>query len=134
MAVLESLPYEAKVRELVKEHLALEDEPLLLAVYYTLTDNPGGIYLLEVIENFGVGDISEDRELFEVTFGSSEGFPLPPGQRLHLLLTNPEEAKVAFQEEWTGTGTIRGAIRNGDFRTLYSHPNVGEALMAILHG
>ena len=126
--------YESQTKRLVESHLALEDEPLLLALYYAQDADSEDVYLFEVIENFGAGDISEDKELFEVTFGSSEGFPLPSGRHLHLILTNPDELKAAFANKWEGVEAIRSAIWRGNFRSLYSHPTKGAALMAEIHG
>lgn len=109
--------------QLVKQHLALTDEPLLLAIAYKPGREPQDIFLFEVIENFGGGVIDPDRELFEVIFNSTSSFPLSQGQRVHLVLTNPEELKVATHEKWRLLEELRDAIHSNDSDLLYSDPN-----------
>jgi hypothetical protein len=115
-------PVLRQVEQLVKEHLALRDEPLLLAIYFEPDRNPGDIFLFEVIEGFGAGRIDEDGKFFEVSYGSTPAFPLSPGQRLHLVLTNPEELEVASRDNWQSLAEIRQSIKDGRATTLFAEP------------
>lgn len=112
----------AEVGRLVEEHRQLTDEPLLMAIYYKPGREPEDIFLFEVIENFGGGAVDPDHQLFEVTYSSTRGFPLEPGQQLHLVLTNPQEYDVAVREHWPIIAELRTAIQAGDFQTLYVDP------------
>jgi len=113
---------EVKLRGLVDEHRRIKDEPVLLALYYAPQRDPQDIFLFEVLDQFGANSIDPDRQLFEVTYGSTRAFPVDAGQELHLVLTNPAEAKVAFEEGWTGAAEIRDAIDRGDYRVVYLDP------------
>lgn len=119
-------PFLAQIEQLVKEHLQLRDEPLLLAVYFEPERNPGDIFLFEVIEGFGAGRIDEDGKLFEVAYGSTPSFPLPPGRRLHLVLTSPEELEAASRDKWPSFEEIRRAVRDGRAATLFADPSRPE--------
>lgn len=122
-----------EIQRLVNEHRQMADEPLLLAIYYRPEREPQDIFLFEVIENFGGGAIDPDREMFEVTYNSTSGFPLEPGQRLHLLLTNPKEFETAVRDNWPSLQELRRAIEAGDFRTLHSdsgHAQLREMIHA----
>lgn len=110
------------IDRLVKRHRSMKDEPLLLAIHYRPRRRPQDVFLFEVIEGFGAGKIDSERELFEVTYSDPSGFPLKAGQRLHLLLTNPQEFERAVAENWKSLAELRGAIKAGDSRTVYSDP------------
>jgi hypothetical protein len=116
----------AELQQLVDQHLQIEHEPLLLAIYYKPDRDPQDIFLLEVIENFGAGRIDPERELFEVVFGSASGFPLEPGQELHLVLTHPEEFKKAVEDRWKHVVELTDAIDSEKYRILHQDPNHPE--------
>lgn len=124
---------EAKVKQLVSEHLKLKDQPLLLAVYFAPDRDEEDVFLLEVIKGFGADSIDPEQRLFEVTYGSSDAFKMEPGQQLHLVLTNRPETEVAFRDGWEGAREIRETVRQGKFRVLYEHPAAGN-LMGVLRG
>jgi hypothetical protein len=111
-----------QVEALVNHHRALRDEPLLLAIYYEPGRDPQDIFIFEVIEGFGAGAIDPDQNLFEVTYNSTSSFPLPPGRRLRLVLTNPQEFAVAARDNWPLLAELRDAVRAGNSLTVYSDP------------
>ena len=122
-----------QVQRLVNDHAKMIDEPLLLAVYYKSNSEPNDIFLFEVIENFGAGAIDPDKEIFEVAYNSSSGFPLEHGQRLHMLLTNPGELKQATREKWPTIADLLRSITAGDYHVLHSSSQADQ-LMELLHG
>ena len=85
------------IGKLAQQHRELEDEPLHLAVSYGPPREQEDIFLFEVI---GGTDINPEGNLFETTFLPASGFPMEPGQRLHLILTNPEELHEAVDKGW----------------------------------
>ena len=121
----------SKVKRLVSEHLKLKDEPLLLAIYYAPDREEQDIFLFEVVEGFGGNSVDADRKLFEVTYAHSAGLPMKRGQQLHLVLTNPHEAKVAFREGWELAREVRQAVRRKDFRVIHQTPAAGRLLEMI---
>jgi hypothetical protein len=112
-----------QIEALINQHRRLQDEPLLLAIYYEPGRLPQDIFVFEVIDGFGAGSIDPDQELFEVTYNSTPGFPLPPGRRLHLVLTNPQEFAVAAQGNWPLLAELREAIAAGNSLVVYSDPD-----------
>ena len=88
------------VRRLIEQHRELEDEPLHLVVRYLPAPPRDGrhVYLLEVIGS--QWEPNEERDSFEVTYAGTEGFPMRVDERLHLILTNPQELKVALSAGW----------------------------------
>jgi hypothetical protein len=112
----------AKVEWLAKQHLQIKDEPLLLALYFSPDRDPQDIFVFEVIENFGAGSVDPDQTLFEITYASGLTFPLAEGQKLHLVLTNPNELEVAFRDEWPSAKEIRDAVKRRDYRTIHEDP------------
>ena len=66
----------------VNDHVALDDEPLLLAVYYASEASPNEECLFEVARNFGYGGPDEDKHIFQIEFGPSPKFLLPEGRHL----------------------------------------------------
>ena len=131
---IERLPQiEAQLRQLTDQHRELRDEPLHLAVAFQRRDDPQGIYLFEVVGHFAAGEISPDSSLFEVTFTPSPMFPIPEGQHLHLLLTSPEEIRVALEQNWPSADEIRHAIRDGNYKELFAD-SVGQQVLGLMHG
>ena len=143
--------FEKAIRQLVEEHRELEDEPLHLAITYLPAAGnesksgfrvvrpglslPAGrdqqhIYLLEVIGAFE-GSVSPDRDLFEVTFGPASGFPMGPGEQLHLILTNPVEWETAVRDGWPLAVEVVNAIRAGDYMVLHED-EIGRRLLTAL--
>jgi hypothetical protein len=122
---------ERNVRLLVEEHKTLKDEPLVLAVYYAPERNPEDVFLFEVIEGFGGGSVDPERTLFEVTYGPSSGFPMEAGQRLHLILTNPEEFRTAARDGWSLLGELKGAVGKDRAKVVFSTED-GKGLSKLL--
>jgi len=120
------------LQDLVNRHLSMEDEPLLLAIYYRPEREQPDIFLFEVVENFGAGRIHEDRELFEIVFEGNSGFPLDPGQYLHLVLTSPVEFIAAVDENWKHIEELKKAIEAGQYQVLYEDPGRPD-LMERIH-
>lgn len=122
--------FEPAVRRLTEQHKQLQDEPLHLALAYQ--PGPGrdqqDVYLFEVIGNRFEGDVSPDRELFEATFQSTPGFPMELTEKLHLVLTNPEELAVALHENWSSLREVIDAIKWDDYKVLHAD-EVGSSLI-----
>lgn len=125
------MPYPEQLellRDLVVEnHLMLDDEPLLLAVYYASDAAPHEECLFEVARDFGYGEPSEDKHIFQVQFGPTPNFRLPPDDRLRLSLTNPAEFRQAVREGWPEVRDLQEAIRRGQSKVLYQRPDDREA-------
>lgn len=111
----------------VNDHVALEDEPLLLAIYYRSRLVPNEECLLEVARGFGFNEVSEGRRIFQVQFGSTPSFPLPTGDRLRLSLTNAVEFQSAVSEGWPEINDLREAIHQGQYDLLYRRTGDQEA-------
>lgn len=107
------------VKQLVEQHRRLEHQTLLLALYYAPADDRGDVHLLEVIAPFGYNEVSEDQDLFEMQYGSTPGFPLPPGNCLSILLTNPAEARAAIRQQWPAIAPVLEAVRQGEYKVIY---------------
>ena len=123
-----------RLERLTKEHRELEDEPLHLAISYDPGRDPQDIFLFEVVGNFANNEISPERDLFEVTFGSSQTFPLEQEQWLHLVLTSPKELDVALDEGWQRASELREALRQeGRAKVLYQD-ETGKQLMEMIRG
>jgi hypothetical protein len=91
----------------------------MLAIYYAPLRLPEDVFLFEVIENFGHGSVDENKELFEVWYAASEGFPLHAGQYLHLTFTNPRECETAVNEGWPLAKELQESIHAGRYEVLY---------------
>lgn len=119
------------VKRLVEQHRQLDHQTLLLALYYGFADNRDDVHLLEVISPFGYDEVDEDRDLFEMQYGSTPGFPLPPGNCLSILLTNGVEAKTAIRQEWPAIVPVLKAVFRGDYQVLH-HEGEGQAVLEEL--
>lgn len=131
------MPYPEQLellRDLVVEnHLMLDDEPLLLAVYYASDAAPHEECLFEVARDFGYGEPSEDKHIFQVQFGPTPNFRLPPDDRLRLSLTNPAEFRQAVREGWPEVRDLQEAIRRGQSKVLYQrHDREAEEVLSLL--
>ena len=116
------------------DHVALDDEPLLFAVYYASEAAPDEECLFEVARNFGYGGPDEDKHIFQMQFGPSPSFPLK-GNRLRLSLTNPAEFRLAVEESWPEVKDLQKAIEQEQYKVLYQRSNDEEAEeMTVLLG
>ena len=121
----------ADVERLIAQHRGLKNQSLQLALYYAQDTDPNGVYLLEVASQFGGDEVSDDKELFEISYGSTEGFPLPPGGRLDILLTNPAEMRVALEQGWASLSPILAAVREGQYQVMHD-TEIGRTLLTAL--
>ena len=119
------------LRRLTDEHRLLTDEPLHLAVAYDPGHDSQDVFLFEVVGGFAGGQVSPDRNLFEVTYGASSGFPSINGEQLHLILTSPEEVSVAIREQWPLAVEVAHAIRTGNFEVLFED-ETGARLLELV--
>lgn len=121
--------YAEQIAKLAEEHAALKDEPLLLAISYGDSSQGNSIHIFELVENFGHGEVNPDKFLFEAEFGSSSDFPLNTGDFLHLVLSNPQEMRIAIREEWPPVKQICDAISAGNYEVL--HGPIGEGVSIL---
>ncbi len=125
------MPYpeeRATLHRLIREgHATLEDEPLLLAIYYASQIVADEECLFEVARNFGDNDISDDREIFQIQFNPSAGLPLAQGHRLRLLLTNSVEMRQALGQQWPQIQDLQAAIQSGEYSILFLREADAEA-------
>ncbi len=113
--------YEKPLRSLVDHHRKLKDERVILAVYFNPQRNPfRDVCLFEVIEGFGPDEPEPgDVDLFQFGYGNTPGFPLPAGENLRMVLTNPAELRRAVAAGWKAVGELRAAQgRRGDHPSL----------------
>jgi hypothetical protein len=123
--------FEKLIRQLVEEHRELADEPLHLAVcYLPAMRDQQHIYLFEVIGG-PMNSINAERDLFEVTYETSPGFPMGPDEQLHLILTNPKELQTATREGWSLACELMNSMRAGDYQVLYKD-DLGERVLEKL--
>jgi hypothetical protein len=123
--------FESAILRLTKQHRELEDEPLHLAISYGPSRDQQDIFLFEVIGRAAGEMVSPEQELFEATFASTPGFPMESKQRLHLVLTNPQELETALREEWPAVGEIVNAFRSRNYKVLYKD-KVGQGLVKLI--
>ena len=123
--------FEEQIRNLIKQHLELEDEPLQLAIAYAPKRDQQDIFLFEVIGGYGGDSVNSSREFFETTFTSTPSFPMAVGEQLHLILTNQRELEIAFLEGWPSLREVIEAIRRNEYRSLVSD-DVGDVIMGRL--
>lgn len=109
------------------DHVALDDEPLLFAVYYASTTFPSEECLFEVARNFGYGEPDEGKHILQMQFGSSPNFSLPTGDYLRLSLTNPTEFRLAVAEGWPEVRDLQNAMEREQYTLLYQRPDDNEA-------
>jgi len=120
--VIETYPdFEEQVRDLVEQHRKLKNGRLHLAVYFApARREKRDIYLFEVIDGFGGGQIDPDEKLFEFAYGSTPGFPLPDGTSLQMMVTHPEELDEAVNNHWRGLEVVREARKLGRATLIYA--------------
>jgi hypothetical protein len=119
------------VKRLVEHHSTLKDQTLLLALYYDHLDASDDVFLLEVITPFGHNEVRDDDDLFEIVYACTEGFWMPPGHQLHILLVNPAEFQAAVHRHWPLMRPVLDAVRQERFHVLTSDEQ-GEELLALL--
>ena len=123
---------EGQIRALIGQHREIRDEPLHLAMIYEPGRDSSDLFLFELLGNFGGNEINADPRLFEVTFGPALGLELETGQSLHLVLTNPQEFRVALGQHWPAAEEIRDAVGRGDYEIVYSD-EIGQQALGLLH-
>ena len=121
------------IEEMVEDSRDMPGEPLLLAIYYDAGDAEGDVSLLEVIDNFGANGIDPNRDLFKMTLDSTPSFPIGPGRRLRMILTNPREFHTAIKEDWEGVSDIRRAVSARRYRTLFANDE-GKRILDLIDG
>ncbi|MCX7044682.1 MAG: hypothetical protein NTX50_04235 [Candidatus Sumerlaeota bacterium] len=113
------LEYKEPLKKLVQDHRKIKHEPLLLAVYFSPKPKVEDIYLFEVADRFRGNVVSNDRQMLEIGYASTPGFPMRADQRLHLILTNPEEMETALRENWKIIRQLRKSKQTNDFKVLH---------------
>lgn len=121
-----------EIHELVNSHQKLKEEPLLFAMYYHPSRNLNNddLFIFEVLDGFGDNRIDPDGDLFEVEFGATStiDMTLPPGSKLHLILTNPVELTAALNRQWPKAIELAKAIERGHFDILFEDKSRGGEL------
>ena len=129
------MPYPEQMelmRDLVlNDHAHLEGEPLVLAIYFASYRVPNEECLFEVMRDFGFNEVGEDNTIFQVQFGNAPKFPLPAGDRLRLFVTNPNEFRYAFQQNWPEIYDLQQAIESKQYTILYQHPDDAETAAIV---
>ncbi len=123
---------EPALRRLVDQHLTDNYQKLLLAAYYAPQRDSGDVFFFEVFENFGSGEIDDDRKIFEVTHGRPAGFDLNPQHALHMLFTHVPELRQAINENWPAIEELRLAHARGAAKVLYrdaDHPALWDMIV-----
>lgn len=123
--------FEDEVRRLTTQHLELKDQPLHLAISYDPGRDSQDIFLFEVIGGFAGGEINPDGDFFETVFPSTSTIPPAEGDKLHLVLTSPDELGVAVEQGWPLAVEIKSAVQRGDFQELF-HDETGARLLESL--
>lgn len=123
--------YLSAVKSLVDQHRKLKHEPLHLAIYYAPKRHVNDVFLLEVIDRFGDKSVDTQKKLFELSYGSTPGFPLPENRNLRLVLTNPAEFQVAAREKWKSFLELKDANEREAAEILYLDP-LGRKLAELL--
>ena len=123
--------FEREISRLTEQHRELQDEPLHLAVaYLPATRDQQDIFLFEVVGG-PIATISPERNLFEATFSSTPGFRMDQDERLHLVLTNPDELRLALEQSWPLAQEVVNAIKANDYHTMYAD-GVGRVILSQL--
>jgi hypothetical protein len=129
--MIEQFPqFESALREYVEQHRHLTDLPTHLAVAYGNARNWRDINLLEVVSGW-FEEINPDKELFEIDFLPASGLPMEPDQKLHLILTTPQEISLAVAEHWPSCRDLLNALRRRDYQVLFSD-RVGKRVLKEL--
>ncbi len=125
--------YHEVVQELVEEHLEIKDQPLLLALYYAPDRDSNDVFLFEVADKFGGNRVTEEKAFMEVTFGADSELRIGKKQRLHLVITNPNEFRAAIRNRWPDVVEIGKAVAQQRYQQIYAAPGDGENLLRDLN-
>jgi hypothetical protein len=126
--------YREQVVELVEQHKELVDERPVLAVYYSPDRDPGDVFLFEVYDGLHGNEVARyGNDLTEVLYGPTYGFALERGQYLHIVMTNPNELRVACRENWRLLNEVRAAIGAERYEVIHQQHG-DEWLMGLLRG
>jgi hypothetical protein len=120
-----------QLRRLIEQHLEIKDEPLHLALVFDPRRDTTDIFLFEVASDFGGNMVAPEKEFFEMAYGSSDAFPMPEGQQLRFVMTNPEELRAAEAEGWNSLKEVEDAVRRGDYEVLFAD-KAGESILREL--
>ncbi len=118
------------LEELVKAHQKLKDEPLHLALLLQDPRRPKDLVLFEVIGKFGGGHIDPNKRFVEVAMSANSAVVLPEGGELRLVLTSPEELRVAIDKGWPMLERLKS--RHDVVAVLYADA-LGKKLKPYLH-
>ncbi len=125
------MPYpeqEHLMRDLVlNDHAHLGDEPLVVAIYFASRAVPNEECLFEVMRDFGMNEVSEDKTIFQVQFSNAPKLPLPKEDYLRLFLTSPMELRQAAREHWPNVGELRQALAFCQAKVLYVQDSAPDA-------
>lgn len=127
-----AIPYEKDLQQLLSKHLAIQDEPLQLALWFQPDRDKEAVFVFEVADNFGNNDVDPEKEFLEISFPPSSDLPFG-GHDIHLILTNPEELKIAHQERWKSLQEILQSIQQNRYRILHKSEQ-GEDLWSLIRG
>ena len=118
-----AFPKEEKAaRALVDEHnRKIPDDRVMFAAYYS--PNGRDPYILEVLQNFGYGEIGDDEDLMDTQFKPFGAFARSTRRPVHLVLTNPSEFRHAIQNDWPGIKLLEQAKSLGNFEVLLRDPS-----------
>jgi hypothetical protein len=115
--------YENQVEQLVKEHLKLQDEPVVMAIYYAPERDYDDVFLFEVLEGYNGNTIEDDGDLLEVLYGPTPSFPLHSGNaKLHILLTNPAEFEQSAQKSTRKFQELKQAVAQHKSKIIFTDP------------
>lgn len=124
--------FEEQVRDLVEQHRKLKNGRLRLAVYFAPPRrDKRDIFLFEVTDGFGGDAIDPEEKLFEFGYGSTPGFPLPPGANLRMVLTNPTELHHAIDNNWKAVQELRAA-RKAEQAIVIHADALGKRLWTLI--
>jgi hypothetical protein len=123
--------FETQIRRLADQHREMEDEPLHLAIAYQPLSprDQQDIYLFEVIG--GWSESNPDKELFETTFEPNGRLQTGFDQRLHMILTTPNEFRVSMEEKWKTAEEIVNAVKSDDYQVLHADA-VGKEILDLI--
>jgi hypothetical protein len=116
-----------EIRQLISAHRELEDETLLLAVQFEPgreSDSPDDVYLFEVYDGYHHNIVDRERGDFtDISYGSTDAFPLPRDAYLHIILTNPIEFIEGLRSGWKLASELKGAVNRGAYEILHEENN-----------
>jgi len=108
--------YPKLVEKLVASHRKLPDHRLQLAIWFDM-DHRKDIHLFEVLEDFPYYD--EPGKLFTSRFDSGFDLLMPTGGKLELIMTSPEELRIALTKRYPQLTRLRKAFQRDSARVIY---------------